>query len=259
MSRDERFARTRAFERDVLRRTSTGVERFAYGDAYLNLDLPHRYSSNLLWVDEDADVPGAAALVEEADRVLGGAGLAHRKIDVDGQPGRALAGAFLDLGWIVQHLVAMTRERPPDRPPTLEVERLGFDGVRTFVDSVVRRAEPTEGDGVVRELVEHKRVLEAGVGASFFAAHIAGEIAGACEVYVGDGVGQIEDVNTLEERRGRGVARAVVLGAAEFARASGADLVFLDADADDWPRLFYGRLGFDPVGESWEFIRRPAT
>jgi predicted N-acetyltransferase YhbS len=64
-------------------------------------------------------------------------------------------------------------------------------------------------------------------------------------------------VNTLEEHRGRGVGRAVVLAAAAAARASGADLVFLDADADDWPRLLYGRLGFDPVGEAWEFIRRP--
>jgi ribosomal protein S18 acetylase RimI-like enzyme len=256
---DDRFARTRAFERDVLRRTSTSVERFAYGFAYLNLDLPHRFSSNLLWVEPDAGVPGAGALVDEADRVLGSAGLAHRKVVVDGEPGRALAGAFLDLGWVVEHLVGMTHERAPDRPPALDVERVGFGVVRSFAETVIRSTEPAEDDAVVRELVGHKGVLERRAGASFFIVRIGTEVAGACELYVGDGVAQIEDVNTLEEYRGRGVARAVVLRAAEAARASGADLVFLDADADDWPRLLYGRLGFDPVGESWEFFHRPNT
>ena len=44
-------------------------------------------------------------------------------------------------------------------------------------------------------------------------------------------IAQIEDVNTLEEFRGRGVARNVVLRAAEEAARSGATFVFLFADA----------------------------
>jgi len=49
-----------------------------------------------------------------------------------------------------------------------------------------------------------------------------------------------------------------VLSAAAAARDAGAGLVFLLADQDDWPRHLYGRLGFDPVGPEWEFLRTPS-
>jgi ribosomal protein S18 acetylase RimI-like enzyme len=52
----------------------------------------------------------------------------------------------------------------------------------------------------------------------------------------------------LAEHRNRGLARAVVLTAAERARNEGADLVFLRADAADWPQRFYERLGFAVAG-----------
>ncbi|MGZ8571831.1 MAG: GNAT family N-acetyltransferase, partial [Actinomycetota bacterium] len=64
-------------------------------------------------------------------------------------------------------------------------------------------------------------------------------------------------VNTLEEARGRGLARAVVLAAADEARGQGADPVFLIADAADWPKELYGKLGFDPAGAFWQFTRVP--
>ena len=64
-------------------------------------------------------------------------------------------------------------------------------------------------------------------------------------------VAQVEDVGTLEEFRGKGVARNIVLRAVDEARAAGASLVFLFADANDWPQHLYGRLGFD--------VARPVT
>jgi hypothetical protein len=83
----DRFARAVAFEHETTRRTSTHVERFAWGTVYLNGDLPHRFSSNLLWVDLGVSPPGVDELVGEADRVLGGRGLTHRMISVDGRTG----------------------------------------------------------------------------------------------------------------------------------------------------------------------------
>ena len=41
------------------------------------------------------------------------------------------------------------------------------------------------------------------------------------------------------------------------ARAAGASLVFLFADANDWPQHLYGRLGFDVLGPSRLFTRLP--
>ena len=106
-------------------------------------------------------------------------------------------------------------------------------------------------------MAEFRRVLVEGVGARFFAQRLDGRIAGSCELYLEGDVAQIEDVNTLEEFRGRGVARNVVLRAAEEAARSGATFVFLFADEQDWPRHLYARLGFDEVGQSRLFTRWP--
>jgi predicted N-acetyltransferase YhbS len=46
-----------------------------------------------------------------------------------------------------------------------------------------------------------------------------------------------------------------VLRAVEEARRAGADLVFLVADDKDWPKQLYARLGFEPVGLAYKFIR----
>jgi ribosomal protein S18 acetylase RimI-like enzyme len=83
-------------------------------------------------------------------------------------------------------------------------------------------------------------------------------VASLCELYIGDGVGQIEDVSTFEEDRGRGYARAVVLAAVRAAREAGCDLVFLGADETDWPKHLYAKLGFDAVERRWSFLKRPA-
>jgi len=37
------------------------------------------------------------------------------------------------------------------------------------------------------------------------------------------------------------------------------DLTFLVADAHDWPKDLYRKLGFEPVGSTWAFTRRART
>ena len=68
---------------------------------------------------------------------------------------------------------------------------------------------------------------------------------------------QIETVDTLEEHRGRGLARATVLVALGEAKASGCDLVFLVADEEDWPKQLYAKLGFDPLCYLFDFLLMP--
>jgi ribosomal protein S18 acetylase RimI-like enzyme len=256
---DDRFVRAVAFEREMLRRSSTSVEPFAFGTVYLNRDLPHRWSSNLLWIDIDAQPPDAGALAAEADAILGGAGYAHRKLIANGETGAALATGFLQLGWTVHRLSVMTLERPPDRLASVPVDRVGYAEARPLVEEVSRRVEEVDDVATLQELIGHKAVMERSVRASFFVARVDGRQAGVCELYVDGEAAQIEDVNTLEEYRGRGVARSVVLAAAEAGRAAGAHLIFLVADEDDWPKDLYRRLGFEPVGPEWEYLRRPTV
>jgi ribosomal protein S18 acetylase RimI-like enzyme len=65
---------------------------------------------------------------------------------------------------------------------------------------------------------------------------------------------QVEDVGTLPEHRNRGYAKAVVLAAIAAAREDGADFVCLVADANDWPKELYRRLGFDEIGHYTKFF-----
>ena len=67
------------------------------------------------------------------------------------------------------------------------------------------------------------------------------------------GVGMVEDVFTLPERRGRGVASAMIAAFVEDARRRGCDTVFIGALADEAAKRLYRRLGFAPVAlaRSW--------
>ena len=65
----------------------------------------------------------------------------------------------------------------------------------------------------------------------------------------------IENLATVPRFRNRGLARATVLAAAAAAQAAGNDLVFIVADAADWPLELYRRLGFDELGSEWSFGR----
>jgi predicted GNAT family acetyltransferase len=84
-----------------------------------------------------------------------------------------------------------------------------------------------------------------------------GEIASAADLYSDGRTAQVEDVATAAEFRGRGYATAVVLRAVEEALATGHDFVFLVADAEDWPKELYVRLGFAPLGHTWTFLKTP--
>ena len=86
---------------------------------------------------------------------------------------------------------------------------------------------------------------------------VDGGIASYAGLYLDGTVGQIEDVATLPTYRDRGLARAVVLRAVAEARQAGAELVFLVAAEEDWPKELYRRLGFDAIGVE-HVVARPA-
>ena len=72
------------------------------------------------------------------------------------------------------------------------------------------------------------------------------EPAAACRLYTAEGLAQVDEVGTLERRRGRGHATAAVLAAVDAARAEGADPIFLLTDAADWPQQLYATARLQP-------------
>ena len=255
----EDLARAWAFERALLERTSTEVVAFRGGTAYFDSDVPLRYYSNILVIDEPAAAP-AERWVAEADRLLEERGLTHRIVAVHDTVGAdRLAMGFVDHGYAVDRGVLMVLGGEPDRRPSaVEVEELTFDEVRPLEEEVTRREPWATDPETVRQLTEHHAKLERAVGARFFAARVDGALAGCCELYVLGDEAQIESVDTLVEFRGQGLASAIVLAAAAAAREEGARRVHLWADADDWPQRWYATLGFRPVATVGDhFLRRP--
>jgi GNAT superfamily N-acetyltransferase len=244
------------FRRELADRCSTHVEETRYGTAFLHEDFPLRYDSNYVRVGAVDGGVDATDLAADADRVLGDATVAHRQVVVDDDGlGRRLSPAFLELGWSAERLVCMAQLRDPEPRRRADVREVDLAAARPLIERLLVERSDAEGAEARRQLAEFRLVLERQVGARFFVVDADGEPASVCETYAIGGVTQIEDVNTLERARRRGLASAVVLAAADAAREHGSDVTFLDADDADWPKALYGRLGFDPVAWFWSFVR----
>ena len=234
--------------------TRTEVGR--WGTAYFHDRFPVKWALNFLRVDRDKPGLTAEALAEEAHELQGGAGLNHRKIHLDDEElGRRLAPRFRDLGWIVQRLLFMALREPPAEGPDLEVVELTNDELRTArLEAEMQDHHNSAEDA--RMLTDSREVTAQATHLRNIVGRIDGEIAGWGELYSDGRTAQIEDIGTFERLRNRGVARAVILRAIQIARSEGHDFVFLVADADDWPKNLYRRLGFEGIGETYEFMLR---
>jgi GNAT superfamily N-acetyltransferase len=258
------LARTLVFERELVASVSTRLVPFRWGTAYLNDGYRERWDSNFLWVETAHAVGGAVAdgggLAAEADRVLGGAGFTHREIRIDDDAyGRSVSAELARAGYGADRLVVMALRRNEDRPAASPVaEEVDLATLRPALEIVLRREPWATTDRIVRMLADFRGELQRHAGARFFCARVEGDIAAMCELYVHGSIAQVEDVNTLEEFRNRGLARAVVRRATDEALAGGAELVFLHALDDDWPKRLYAQLGFDPIGHVWSFVRQSA-
>jgi N-acetylglutamate synthase-like GNAT family acetyltransferase len=230
------------------------VEPFAFGTAVFTPELPLRHDSNYLLVEKVPDEVSAAELVGEAERIQGAAGLEHRLLFFrDAELGERFAADLVSLGWRCDRHVIMAQCREPERALDTRI-------VREVSEADLREARerhilsyPWGTPEVARQLLEAKRRIP--VEARFFAVIADGAVASCCDLYLDGQAAQVEDVATLPEQRGRGYASAVVLRAAGEARLREAELVFLVADAEDWPKELYRRLGFDEIGANLKLLR----
>jgi ribosomal protein S18 acetylase RimI-like enzyme len=171
---------------------------------------------------------------------------------------RLLWDAIERQGWdFASRYRMMAHRRPADRSADPAVEVVGVGDV----DWARGRGAMLELEGhssdpeVVRQLLELDRRLSRAIDVRHFAAVVGGDVVSYAGLYLEDEVAQIEDVATLPTFRNRGLARAVVLHAVDEARRAGAELVFLVADDNDWPKDLYERLGFDTIGVEHVFGR----
>jgi ribosomal protein S18 acetylase RimI-like enzyme len=246
--------RIQHFERKVEMVGSKEIES-PFGVAILEPALPLRHDSNYLLVERLPLGSDAADLAAEADRILGGADLKHRAVlTFDAELGAKLEPQFRELGWNVRRHIWMAQLREPARSPDVSIveEVSGADLRKGRTEEILRY--PWGSEEVAKQLMEAKERLGTRATTRFFGVQADGELVSWADLYIAHGVGQVEDVATKEAYRGKGYATAVVLRAAAEARAAGADLIFLVADEDDWPKELYAKLGFDTVGRLTKFF-----
>jgi len=245
-----------SFLRDIDRRAAGRQVPFLFGTAYLRDELPSVWSRNYLSLERDLGRATAEEVHAEAERVLGEAGVTHRKLEVfDAEVVARLAPGLASLGWQVECDVVMVAAREPDRDvDSSSAEEVSHDELEPVWAEANRDDGHIDDEDVIRELAEGKRVLASAIDVRFFGARAEGEIGAYCELYSLAGTAQIENVLTLQRHRNRGLARALVLRALSASRASGNDLTFLLANRDDWPKELYRKLGFDEVGLIYDFV-----
>jgi ribosomal protein S18 acetylase RimI-like enzyme len=227
-----------------------------HGRALLTPSLPRVYYANTFSVDLGTSV-SAAQLVEELEPIFSAAGLGHRKVSVDDDLGPRLAPEFRRLGWKVEELLVMPHGGSVPAVDTPRVEEVGWEELEPIWAEGIRSSPEIQSEEEVRQLVaaQHRRRLA--VDVRYLAARVDGRIASYCELFSDGGTGQIESVMTLEPYRGRGLAKSTVTRALVESRAARHDFTFLVAEAEDWPKELYRRLGFEAAGSIWSFLRQP--
>lgn len=249
-------ARALGFLHGFARRRAPRVLPAPGGFGVLDDRFPGSYDDNKLIIAPGAGAeagPDVGEVLAAADEVL--AERRHRLVCVDDDRlGAAWAPAFAAAGYEHEtNLVMVFRGAVPPGPPP--AERLGLEELLPVLRRDWRRVLPQAPDEVIDGLARRVEARLRGASTVAFRGVRAssGEIAARADLYAHDGVVQIESVFTGEEHRGRGHARSLMT--ALLAEAAGAELIFLVADADDWPRHFYARLGFEEAGRTHAFLR----
>jgi GNAT superfamily N-acetyltransferase len=198
-------------------------------------------------------------LIAEADDLHGRAGHQHRDIVVeDPGLGAALAPEFKRSGWQVSSLLIMAYRGGGDLPVTnLEVRELTSDELRAMRAHSLATGPWAKDTDTIRQLIAKDSLLARAAEARFFGALIDGQAVSSADLYSDGTTAQVESVLTLEPYRKRGLGRAVVSEAVRAAIHSGHDFVFLLADDDDWPKELYARMGFEPLGRCYDFLKTP--
>lgn len=254
---DAEFRRVVDFEDAIRERCATRTERFRWGLALYNEDLPRVYDLNYLRADGDLADATAESLVAEADRRFDGA--AHRQIEVrDPVAAERLEQGMREAGFEAFDALYMVLRRDPDRsaePGT--ASQISWEELRPTKIEQLRREPFATSEEVVDQLTRRTEVEARATHLRPFAARVEGRPVSYCFLYSDGRTAQVEEVATLEEYRNRGLARATIETAVSVALAEDHEVVFIVADDDDWPKSLYARLGFDAVGKVTSFRRYP--
>lgn len=251
---EDAVARVRLFDHALAQRRSAAVVPVTGGVAVLDPRFPASHEHNALWMDAHSD---AATVSAEADRVLGGADLSHRRAVLDNP---ATATALANQGWQILELRLLWHDAVQPAavapPASITVVPVTHEVVRELWQRSWRRDQPGLDDDVVRQLVDCEALADVVLRVVNLAVlDERGEPIAATQLRIDGATAAIEAVMTEPAHRRTGFARALVLDALARVRTAGCDAVFLTAMAGGWPHRWYTRLGFTDIGSRFQATR----
>jgi ribosomal protein S18 acetylase RimI-like enzyme len=239
-------ARALDFIEQMTRRQATRTIPVAVGvDLVLNDDFPSSHVQNVVLATAGAVPAGVARALDRQARE--GRHLhIHVLIDDGGALGDELSNTLRDRGMKPEpvEIMALTGSLGEAPGDGIDVVEVSGDELDPVVARDWERELPNATSEVVQQLVRRRAAFEAAAPTTYLAVMVDGAVVSRATLFSAAGVGQVEDVNTHPDHRGKGFARATVTQGARRLMAQGNDLIILEAAADDWPRLLYGKLGF---------------
>lgn len=254
------LGRISEFRMSFARRQAAVVRDVPGGMAVFDPEYAYSYEHNQLMIDGAAP----AGLPVLAGQVLGH--LPYRRITVlDDDAGAGCAAALTADGYAHDVELVMTYA---GGPPALAATAQPVSAPE-LLPALIRQLcawMPQASDAVIYQLAARRTArLRGADDVRFLAARDDnGLIASWADLYLdgghpdpGRGIAQIEDVMTADTHLRRGYSGTVL--ATALHQAAGYGLVFLLADASDWPRTWYARLGFAAIGRTHVFTRTQAV
>lgn len=246
--------RTVEFEQRDRAAIATRVEPLPFGVTIITDDLPDLYDNNLVQIDTAAPAPEVLEAVEAVGRRLG---WRHRSVEVaDSAIAEPLANVFRSAGYLTDDLVTMALLDAPqiDQVADLHAAKVVDVGEHhQLAEAIAAEQFSVSTRDFLEQLAERERRLARVAGARVVIAPPDDPVS-RCLVFTDGEIVEIDAVATLEAHRGRGWSGAVMRRAIALAERRP---VVLIADEDAWPRQWYARLGFRPVGRSVNFRRWP--
>jgi uncharacterized protein (DUF952 family)/GNAT superfamily N-acetyltransferase len=251
---DDALGRALAFFTSLPVRRAAGVDDVPGGVAVLDPDFPHSRDNNRLILTEPVD---AASIEASAALVAGKARWPHRAAALMWPGAGPVAAELGRRGWDVEELLLMARPAAAipigDRAEVVDQRE-----VHAFWDASWRQQLDHLGAGldeVVAHLVGREHLNDRVVAVTDVVVRDEGRVVAAGQLRVDGATAAVDSVLTDPAARGRGYADAVLTRSLDLAAEAGCDLIFLEAAADDWPRHWYARRGFETVGSVWSVSR----
>ncbi|GAA3174564.1 hypothetical protein GCM10010531_30180 [Blastococcus jejuensis] len=254
---DDALGRALAFFTSLPIRRAVGLGDVPGGVAVLDPDFPHSRDNNRLLVTAPVD---AATVEAAAAEVAGNAGWLHRAAGLMWPGADDVAAELARRGWETEQLVVMARPTggAPDGPRAEVVDQGEVHGFWAESWREALAAEPGPRlDAAVEQLVGREHLNDRVVAVTDVVVREEGRVVAAGQLRVDGATAAIDSVLTHPSARGRGHADAVLARALDLATDAGCDLVVLEAAAQDWPRHWYDRRGFEVVGSVWNAVREP--